>query len=122
MRRRFSPKLLENPHLARMQGASAVFLDTTYCNPRHTFPPQVCSVHVMPNVQGASAVICPWISTAGQRGRGRMDRQGFSVGEADWTHNVQVREESVPKAASTVQLLADTVQASLRTICFVLGH
>ena len=38
--RRFSPKLLENPHLARAQGATAVYLDTTYCNPRHTFPPQ----------------------------------------------------------------------------------
>ena len=39
---RFTPSLLSNPHLRRAQGATAVFLDTTYCNPKFTFPPQAC--------------------------------------------------------------------------------
>lgn len=38
---RFRPSLLDNPHLKRAQGCTGVFLDTTYCNPRYTFPPQV---------------------------------------------------------------------------------
>ena len=37
---RFSPALLSNPHLRRSQGCTGVYLDTTYCNPRYTFPPQ----------------------------------------------------------------------------------
>jgi len=38
---RFGQHLLHNPHLKRFQDANAVFLDTTYCNPKYTFPPQV---------------------------------------------------------------------------------
>ncbi|KAK9840432.1 hypothetical protein WJX74_009841 [Apatococcus lobatus] len=41
---RFSPKLLKNPLLAAYRNCTAVFLDTTYCNPRFTFPPQEESV------------------------------------------------------------------------------
>lgn len=41
---RFSPAMLANLHLQRFQGADALYLDTTYCNVRHTFPPQVHSV------------------------------------------------------------------------------
>ncbi|DBB01067.1 hypothetical protein WJX77_004280 [Trebouxia sp. C0004] len=37
---RFGQHLLQNPHLKRFQDANAVFLDTTYCNPKYTFPPQ----------------------------------------------------------------------------------
>ena len=38
---RFSKAQMENCHLQRFVGARAVFLDTTYCHPRHVFPPQV---------------------------------------------------------------------------------
>ena len=38
---RFGQHLLQDPHLKHFQNANAVFLDTTYCNPRFTFPPQV---------------------------------------------------------------------------------
>ncbi|KAK9865080.1 hypothetical protein WJX84_011403 [Apatococcus fuscideae] len=41
---RFSPKLLDNPLLAAYRNCTAVYLDTTYCNPRFTFPPQEESV------------------------------------------------------------------------------
>ncbi len=38
---RYAPHLQDNLHLQRFKGADAVFLDTTYCNAKHTFPPQV---------------------------------------------------------------------------------
>ena len=38
---RFGQHLLQNPHLKQFQDANAVYLDTTYCNPKYTFPPQV---------------------------------------------------------------------------------
>lgn len=38
---RFGQHLLGDPHLQRFRGCTAIFLDTTYLNPRHTFPPQV---------------------------------------------------------------------------------
>eukprot|EP00884_Botryococcus_braunii_P017307 jgi/Botrbrau1/425/Bobra.110_2s0075.1 len=41
---RLSPQMLANPHMQRFQGAEALFLDTTYCNSRHTFPPQEESI------------------------------------------------------------------------------
>ena len=37
---RFCAALTADPHLRRFVGARAVFLDTTYCNPRFVFPPQ----------------------------------------------------------------------------------
>ncbi|RMZ54155.1 hypothetical protein APUTEX25_005311, partial [Auxenochlorella protothecoides] len=41
---RYAPHLKSDPHLQRFVGADAVFLDTTYCNKRHTFPPQEESI------------------------------------------------------------------------------
>ena len=37
---RYAPHLKNNPWLRSFVGADAVFLDTTYSNKRHTFPPQ----------------------------------------------------------------------------------
>ncbi|GMH43726.1 hypothetical protein BSKO_11648 [Bryopsis sp. KO-2023] len=37
---RFCPEMLDNPFVQRFRGADAIFLDTTYCNPKHTFPIQ----------------------------------------------------------------------------------
>ncbi len=41
---RYAPHLLASPALQRFRGPSALYLDTTYCNPRYTFPPQEQSV------------------------------------------------------------------------------
>lgn len=38
---RFCTAMTESAHLQRFVGPRAVFLDTTYCHPRHIFPPQV---------------------------------------------------------------------------------
>lgn len=38
---RFCPTMLANSFLKRFRGAHAVFLDNTYCNPKHDFPLQV---------------------------------------------------------------------------------
>ena len=52
---RFSPKLLDNPLLAAYRNCTAVYLDTTYCNPRFTFPPQASICTDYPgNTQGLS--------------------------------------------------------------------
>eukprot|EP00983_Pelagomonas_calceolata_P110007 1159621-Pelagomonas_calceolata.AAC.19 len=39
---RYSAAYLEDPLFQQFRGADAVFLDTTYCKERYTFPPQVC--------------------------------------------------------------------------------
>eukprot|EP00191_Tetraselmis_sp_GSL018_P013531 CAMPEP_0177586320 /NCGR_PEP_ID=MMETSP0419_2-20121207/5006_1 /TAXON_ID=582737 /ORGANISM="Tetraselmis sp., Strain GSL018" /LENGTH=1454 /DNA_ID=CAMNT_0019076197 /DNA_START=342 /DNA_END=4706 /DNA_ORIENTATION=+ len=41
---RFSKAMKEDPEIRKFQGCDAVFLDTTYCNPKHTFPSQGESV------------------------------------------------------------------------------
>jgi len=38
---RYHPRLTQSPNLQRFVGSTAVFLDTTYCKPQYTFPPQV---------------------------------------------------------------------------------
>jgi hypothetical protein len=40
---RYCPGMKENQHLEGFRGADAVFLDTTYCSPKYTFPAQVSS-------------------------------------------------------------------------------
>ena len=37
---RYCPAMLEDPALARFRGSDALYLDTTYCNPKYTFPSQ----------------------------------------------------------------------------------
>eukprot|EP00850_Spirogloea_muscicola_P002495 SM000009S23624 [mRNA] locus=s9:1126881:1136155:- [translate_table: standard] len=41
---RYDSAMRADPHLAAFVGADAVFLDTTYCNPRYVFPDQAESV------------------------------------------------------------------------------
>uniref|UniRef100_A0A0E0JMJ9 DNA ligase (ATP) n=1 Tax=Oryza punctata TaxID=4537 RepID=A0A0E0JMJ9_ORYPU len=46
---RFSWSMRTEPNLLEFIGADAVFLDTTYCNPKYTFPPQEESVEYVVN-------------------------------------------------------------------------
>jgi Cft2 family RNA processing exonuclease len=41
---RYHPAMKDNAHLQRCINPDAVMLDTTYCHPKHTFPPQQVSV------------------------------------------------------------------------------
>ena len=55
---RFGPHLLQNPNLKYFQDANAVFLDTTYCNPKYTFPPQVnCHINPWPCCGGTVGML-----------------------------------------------------------------
>jgi len=38
---RYTPEMKGNRHLEAFRGADAVYLDTTYCSPKYTFPAQV---------------------------------------------------------------------------------
>jgi hypothetical protein len=44
---RYHPKMKNNAYLKRFVNPDAVFLDTTYCHPKHTFPPQAESVEAI---------------------------------------------------------------------------
>lgn len=46
---RFTEAMTRDPNLLEFVGADAVFLDTTYCNPKFTFPSQVESVDYVVN-------------------------------------------------------------------------
>ncbi|KAL6845272.1 hypothetical protein ACP4OV_024767 [Aristida adscensionis] len=46
---RYTESMRRDPHLLDFVGADAVFLDTTYCNPKFTFPPQEESVDYVVN-------------------------------------------------------------------------
>uniref|UniRef100_A0A0D3ESL3 DNA ligase n=1 Tax=Oryza barthii TaxID=65489 RepID=A0A0D3ESL3_9ORYZ len=46
---RFSQSMITEPNLLEFIGADAVFLDTTYCNPKFTFPPQKESLEYVVN-------------------------------------------------------------------------
>ena len=41
---RFSPSFLQNPHLQAFKNCDAMYLDTTYCKPKHVFPLQEDSI------------------------------------------------------------------------------
>ncbi|KAM0875978.1 hypothetical protein ACQ4PT_036453 [Festuca glaucescens] len=46
---RYTPSMRSNPNLLEFVGADALFLDTTYCNPKFTFPSQEDSVEYVAN-------------------------------------------------------------------------
>ncbi|CAM0882158.1 unnamed protein product [Alopecurus aequalis] len=46
---RYTHSMRSNPHLLEFVGADALFLDTTYCNPKFTFPSQEESVEYVVN-------------------------------------------------------------------------
>ncbi|KAL6614720.1 hypothetical protein ACP70R_036990 [Stipagrostis hirtigluma subsp. patula] len=46
---RYTESMRRDPHLLEFVGADAVFLDTTYCNPKFTFPSQDESVNYVVN-------------------------------------------------------------------------
>jgi DNA ligase-1 len=51
---RYSPRMLDNPHLRRFKNADAVFLDTTYAHPKHCFPAQVSCELMLCQAQSSS--------------------------------------------------------------------
>ncbi|CAI6007101.1 unnamed protein product [Closterium sp. NIES-65] len=61
---RLSPCMLGDPVMQAMVGADAVYLDTTYCHPRHVFPPQSDAV------QYVAQMVRRVLGEGGERGRG----------------------------------------------------
>lgn len=66
---RYAPHLLASPTLQHFRGPSALYLDTTYCNPRYTFPPQEQSV------QYVADTIAQLMEQQPEEGQGQQGQQ-----------------------------------------------
>jgi ATP-dependent DNA ligase I len=47
---RYSPLMLDDPHLLSFRNCNAIYLDTTYCSPKHCFPTQQESIDYVSRV------------------------------------------------------------------------
>eukprot|EP01051_Picozoa_sp_SAG22_P012319 SAG22_NODE_1269_length_4943_cov_2.834434_1_plen_905_part_00 len=90
---RAAPSVCSDPRLAQLlrdhNGLDALYLDTTYCNPRHCFPPQpdVCdAIEAIARRESQSAELAP------------RDLQAVPVGDGAATaHDVQPQPQPQPR-------------------------
>ncbi|GAB4816048.1 hypothetical protein N2152v2_003094 [Parachlorella kessleri] len=89
---RYSPAFQDNPHLQRFRGADALYLDTTYCNPRYTFPAQEESIEYVANT--IHSLMQPGAEQAKRAVQGdQHGDQGLEQGQEEQQPQQQEREE-----------------------------